>query len=168
MIRSIALSTLLLVGFGFAQSAWLGGIAVLGVVPDIPLVALIWISYVNGPICGPSSGFLAGIIEDLTSAAPVGFHAFVRTVVATAASLLHGSFFIDRFFLPIVLGILATVTKALAAGLLHLLFGSAVHAYSFLDKAIWLEAAYNGVIAPLVFLLLSPLRRALIPERGRP
>jgi len=167
MIRSIILSTLLLIGCSFAQSAWLGGIAVLGVVPDLSLVALIWISYMNGPVSGPASGFLAGLVEDFTSAAPLGFHAFVKTAVATAASLLHGSFFIDRFLLPIVLGTLGTIAKALAAGFLSLFFGSAVHSYSFLDRIIWLEAAYNGLVAPLVFFLLAPLKRALAPERGR-
>ncbi|HTX74389.1 MAG TPA: rod shape-determining protein MreD [Rectinemataceae bacterium] len=167
MIRSMLFSTILLVGFAFAQSAWLGGVAVLGVVPDLPLVALIWISYMNGPVVGPTVGFLEGLVEDFTTAAPLGFHAFIRTVVGTLASLMHGSFFIDRFLLPVVLGALGTIVKALAASFLALFFGAAVHSYSFLERMIWIEAAYNGLIAPFVFLLLSPLRRALAPQRGR-
>jgi rod shape-determining protein MreD len=167
VIRSIVLSTALLIGCSFAQAAWLGGIAILGVVPDISIVVLIWISYVNGPVAGPFTGFFAGIVEDLTSAAPLGFHAFVKTVVAALAALLHGSFFIDRFLLPIMLGALGTIVKALTAGVLALLFGGKIHSYSFVDRMLWIEVAYNGLIAPLVFFLLSPLKRALATERGR-
>jgi hypothetical protein len=32
---------------------------------------------------------------------------------------------------------------------------------------IWIEAAYNGAIAPFVFLLLTPLKRLLVTEMKR-
>lgn len=167
MIRTIILSSLLLVLCNFVQSTWFGAIAVLGVVPDLALVVLVWLSYENGLVEGPISGFVAGLAEDFISASPLGFHAFVKTAVATVSGLLHGSFFIDRVFLPVVLGIAATILKALATGLLSLLFGPVVHAYNFLDRMIWIEAAYNGVIAPVAFLLLTPLKRLLVTELKR-
>ena len=156
MIRSVVLSTILLVACALAQSAWFGGIAVLGVTPDLGLVVLIWLSYMNGLVAGPISGFLSGFAEDFLSASPLGFHAFIKTAVAAAASLLHGSFYIDKLLLPIILGFAGTIAKALAAGALFLLFGSKVHAYSLLERTLWIEAAYNGLLAPLVFLLLGP------------
>jgi rod shape-determining protein MreD len=167
MIRSVILSTLLLVACTFAQSTWFGGISIFGVVPDLSLIVLIWISYKNGSVEGPVSGFLSGLAEDFLSASPLGFHAFIKTAVAAATALLHGSFFIDRFLLPILLGIVGTLAKAIAAALLYLLFGSAIHVYSFLDRVLWIEAAYNGIIAPLVFLALAPLSRFLVTERRR-
>jgi rod shape-determining protein MreD len=167
MIRSVALSTILLVGCGLAQSTWFGGISILGVVPDLALVVLIWVSYRNGLVEGPACGFLSGLAEDFLSASPLGFHAFIRTAVASAASLLHGIFYVDKILLPIVLGVAGTLAKAIAAGALHLLFGSAAHVYSIFGKTLWIEAAYNGVISPLVFLALTPLSRFLVTERGR-
>lgn len=167
MIRSILFSTLLLAFATFAQSTWLGGIAVFGVVPDLSLLVLVWVSYKNGPVEGPVSGFLAGLIEDFLSASPLGFHAFIKTFVAAATSLLHESFFIDKLLMPLLLGIAATITKAIAAGALYLLFGSAIHAYSLFGRVLWIEAAYNGVLAPAVFLILAPLGRFLITEPGR-
>ncbi len=167
MIRTVLLSTLLLVGCALAQSTWLGGIAVFGVAPDLGLVVLIWVSYRNGLVEGPASGFLSGFAEDFLSASPFGFHAFVKTAVAASVALLHGTFYIDRLLLPLALGFAGTLAKALASGALFLLFGSRIQAYSFLDRSLWIEAAYNGLIAPLVFLLLSPLSRFLVSERGR-
>ncbi len=167
MLRSVLFSVLLLVACTLAQSAWFGAIAVFGVTPDIGLVALIWLSYKNGLVAGPVSGFLGGLAEDFLSASPLGFHAFIKTAVSAAASFLHGSFYIDRLLLPIVLGFAGTIAKAVAAGALFLLFGTKVHAYALFDRILWLEAAYNGLLAPLVFLLLSPMSRLLVSERKR-
>jgi rod shape-determining protein MreD len=167
MIKSIVFSTILLVGCTFAQSTWFGGIAIFGIVPDIGLLALIWLSYMNGLVEGPISGFLSGFAEDFLSASPLGFHAFIKTAVASAAALLHGSFYIDKLLLPVLLGFAGTIAKAIAADALYLLFGARIHVYSFLATGFWVEAAYNGLLAPLVFLLLTPLSRFLVTERGR-
>ena len=167
MIRSVIFSTILLIGCALAQSTWFGAIAVFGVTPDLGLVVLIWLSYRNGLIAGPASGFLSGLAEDFLSASPLGFHAFIKTAVASAAGLLHGTFFIDKLLLPIALGFAGTIAKAMAAGAAFLLFGAKVHAYSFLTGGLWVEAAYNGLIAPLTFLLLTPLKRFIVSERVR-
>lgn len=167
MIRSVMLSTIFLVVCDFVQSTWLGGIAIFGVVPDISLVVLIWVSYKNGLVEGPAAGFLSGLVEDFLSASPLGFHAFVKTAVATLMALLHGSFFIDRLVLPILFGIAGTLAKAIAAFALHLVFGSVIHVYAILERTLWIEEAYNGLIAPIVFLALTPLSRFLVTERGR-
>jgi rod shape-determining protein MreD len=167
MIRSICFSTILLVGCTFAQSTWFSSIAVFGVIPDLSLVVLIWLSYSNGLVEGPASGFLSGFAEDFLSASPLGFHAFIKTAVAAAAALLHGGFYIDKLLLPVALCFAGTIVKAIAAGALFILFGSKIHAYSLLDSVLWIEAAYNGVLAPLVFLLLGPLSRFLVTKRGR-
>jgi rod shape-determining protein MreD len=167
VIRTIVLSSLLLLGCSYVQSTWLGAIAILGVTPDLALVALIWISYKNGPVEGPVSGFISGLAEDILSASPLGFNAFLKTCVATCASLLHGVFFIDRLVVPFALGALGTLAKALSAGLLSLLFSGKVQCYNILDRVLWIEVAYNGLVAPIIFFVLSLLRRILVTERGR-
>jgi len=167
MIRSVLFSTLLLLLCSFAQSTWFGAIAIFGVIPDIGLLVLIWVSYINGRIEGPLSGFLSGFAEDFISASPLGFHAFIKTAISASASLLHGTFYIDKLLLPIALGFSGTIAKALAAGILFLLFGSKIHTYSLIDSPLWIESAYNAILAPPIFILLSPLRRFLVTERGR-
>ncbi len=167
MIRTIIISTLMMIASAYAQSTWFGAIAIFGVVPDLSLVILLWVSFKNGPIEGPVSGFLCGLFEDVISVAPLGFHAFTKTFVGTLGSFLHGSFFIDRLAFPIALGFLATLAKALAAWVLALFFGDKVHSYALLARVLWIEAGYNGLLAPIVFLLLTPFKRFLITERGR-
>jgi rod shape-determining protein MreD len=165
-MRAVVASYFLLVISILVQSTWFGSIAVLGVIPDLSLVILLWISYKNGIVEGPVAGFLSGLAEDFISAAPLGFNAFVKTAVASATALLHGSFYIDRIILPFVLGFVGTLLKAVAAELLSLFFGDKVRSYAFLERVLWIEAAYNGVLGPIVFFLLSPLKKILVTSRG--
>ena len=167
MIRTVVFSTLLLIGCTFAQSTWFGSIAILGVVPDVSILVLIWVSYRNGLIVGPVSGFLSGFAEDFLSASPLGLHAFIKTAIAAITTILHGSFFIDKVLLPVILGFAGTIAKVIAAGALFLLFGEKIHVYSFFSIGLWIEAAYNAVLAPFVFLLLGPLSRFLETEHWR-
>jgi rod shape-determining protein MreD len=167
MIRVIAVTTLIVAGSAFAQSTWFGAISILGVVPDLGMIILIWVAYRNGMVEGPVSGFLAGFVEDFLSAAPLGYNAFLKTIVASVASLLHGSFAIDRVFLPIAMGFTGTITKALSAEALALLFKGNLHSYSFTSRVFWIEAAYNAALAPIVFALLSLTKGLLITKQGR-
>lgn len=167
MIRTVVLSSLLLIVCSFVQSTWLGAISVLGATPDLALLVLIWVSYKNGLVEGPASGFIAGLAEDAISASPLGFNAFIKTFVASLSGLLHGTFFIDKVFFPLLLGAAGTLVKALGAAVLSLLFGARVQSYDFLDRRLWIEAAYNALVAPIVFLLLSRAKRLLITESKR-
>jgi len=167
MIRVIAITTLLVAVSAFAQSTWFGAIAILGVVPDLGMIILIWVSYRNGPVEGPVAGFLAGFIEDFLSAAPLGYNAFLKTAVAFLTSLLHGSFAIDRVFLPFVMGFAGTVAKAASAEALAWLFKGALHSYSLASRVFWIEAALNAILSPIIFALLGLIKRLLITEQGR-
>jgi cell shape-determining protein MreD len=84
-----------------------------------------------------------------------------------AVSLLHGSFFIDRLFLPFVLGAAGTLAKAISIASLSLFFGDKVHSYSFLDRILWIEAAYNGLLAPAAFFMLSLVKKLFSMTQGR-
>jgi len=167
VIRTVFLSSSLLIVSVFIQSTWLSSIAVLGVIPDISLVILIWVSFKNGPIEGAFSGFLAGLAEDCISASPLGFHTFLKTIVASITSLLHGSFAIDRIFIPFILGCGATLFKAIAASILSLLFGPSIHVYNFFARDIWIEVAYNGLLSPFFFFLLSLFAKYLITDQAK-
>jgi rod shape-determining protein MreD len=155
MIRSTLLSAIVVLCLDYIQATWFGPIRVLGVAPDLALLFIVWTAYRGGPIVGAATGFISGFALDGISAAPLGYSSFLRTCIAWLASLLHGSFTIDRILFPFLLGALATVFKALASLLLELLFGDAVKAYDFFASPLWLETAYTALAAPIAFLLFS-------------
>jgi rod shape-determining protein MreD len=151
----ILLSALFLAALTFIQASWLDPIRVLGVRPDLGLVAVVWLAYRRGPVEGCSASFISGFVDDALSVAPLGFNALVKTLVAWAASLFHGAIHVDRLFLPFLFVAGASILKALAVNGLSLLFRGALPAYDLLSRTLWVEVGYSALVAPLCFFLFD-------------
>ena len=160
---SLALVSLLVV----VQSTWLGFIAVYSVIPDLSLIALVYIAFKSPNLQGQGVGFVAGLLQDGISAAPFGLNAFVKTAVAWLANLLSGKFYIDRLLMPALFGFSMTLAKAAYLAILSSLFSGKIIGYDFLGKTLWIEAAYNAVVSPFMFMLLGPLDRFIVPKDTR-
>lgn len=167
MMLHVAFSTLILIALTLVQTTWLAPIAIFGARPDLGLLAMVWMAYRNGPVVGVSSGFISGLVDDVMSAAPLGFSAFIKSLLSWAASFLHGSIELDRVLMPMLLGAASTLAKAGASLFLGLMFKTSVETYDLLGRRFWVEVAYNALLAPLLFLLLGLLFRLIDGERKR-
>jgi rod shape-determining protein MreD len=137
------------------QSTLLNAINLGGVHPDLALIVLIFVSMRRGAMVGQVSGFAAGFLEDLMNVSPLGFHSLLRTVMGFLYGLLSGNVFIDPFLMPIILAVVATVLKGLLSGLVSAIFGLAASGFITFTGRLWIEAGYNGVVAPFLFALLN-------------
>jgi len=167
MLRRWLLSFGLIAILIVVQSTWLDFIAVFSVVPDLSLIAVVYIAFKSPGLQGQSVGFAAGLLQDGISAAPFGLNAFVKTAIAWLANLLSGKFYIDRILMPAIFGSVATLAKAGYLAILSAFFSGKILSYDFLGSVLWIEVAYNALAAPMLFLLLSPLDRFLIPTEKR-
>jgi rod shape-determining protein MreD len=168
VIRSLVVSSLLCLLFLYAQTTWLQAIAMLGVVPDLALITLVYVSFRNVGMEGMALGFASGIAQDVLSAAPLGLNALVRTLVGFVFGLASGKVYADRLLFPVMLSAGATLLKALSIGGIALIFPRHIAAYDLLASKLWIEIAYNALVAPILFLLFSALGPLLVtPRRGR-
>ena len=138
------------------QTTVLGIVAVRGVTPDLLLILLVFLALRRGSMSGQIAGFSGGLLEDLVSLAPLGFHALVRTLVGFSAGTLHGLIRTSATAVPVlILG--ASVVKGLASAFLGLVFD--IHPdMHLLEGRFWIEAAYSAVLAPFLFALLGRVR----------
>jgi len=162
-LLSLALVSILIV----IQSTWLEYIALYSVIPDLSLLAIVYISFKSPGLQGQSLGFIAGLLQDGISAAPFGLNSLIKTSIAWLANLLSGKFYIDKFLMPALFGSVATLVKALNLTILATIFPGNILTYDLLSSVLWIEVAYNAVLAPVLFLFLSPLDRFLIPMEKR-
>jgi len=158
MIKSIVWTVTLSVIAWILQSTLIAKIAFFNVIPDIALCIVVFSAYVNGTMTGQVSGFFSGVFLDFLSAAPLGLNCLVRTVIGALAGIFKGAFFLDIFFMPVILCSLATILKALVVLIIHLFMGPAVPAYSFTSSKLWIELGLNALSAPILFLLLKNFR----------
>ncbi len=145
------------------QSTLLHWIAVRGVIPDLGLIVLVFVAIRRGSMTAQLSGFVSGVVEDVLSLSPLGFHAFIRTVVGFLYGLTEGGIFVDPILMPVILIIIATIFKALISSLLVVFLSIPAAGFGLFTGPLWIELGYNAVLAPFLFAALG-LLKALKPR----
>ncbi|MDR2758551.1 MAG: rod shape-determining protein MreD [Spirochaetaceae bacterium] len=155
MGRHVIWATVFALIAAILQSTLFSHLEIYHAVPDLALGILVFSAYNNGIMTGQLTGFFSGFLLDFLSAAPLGFNAFIRTMVGFLTGRMKGTFFLDIFFLPMGLCAGATIVKALLVFLLHLLFAGAIPAYPLQGPTLWVELLLNSLSAPILFGFLK-------------
>ena len=149
------------------EAAVLSNLAFLPVMPDLVMLVIVYVSFMNASTIGSTTGFISGLLIDFLSASPIGLNAFTKTVTGYVAGKFAGAFNLDRIVIPALMGLGATVLKAVVTWILSFFFGPSVIAYRLIGFALWLEIVANVVCAPLIFALLAQFP-SLFVRRGNP
>lgn len=137
------------------QSTLLQRFSIAGVVPDVSLILLIFFANRQGSMQGQISGFASGLIQDFLSTAPLGFYAFIRTIIGFLYGLSKGKFFVDPILLPIILVVVGTLFKAVFTGVLGLFFIPPESMEPVFGQKLWIELGFNALVSPFLFGLLK-------------
>ena len=62
----------------------------LGVKPDLQLILVVFLALRRGSMSGQIAGFVGGLLEDVVTLSPLGFHAIVKALVGFCAGLPYG------------------------------------------------------------------------------
>jgi len=153
-LSSPLFSTILVTVFAVLQSVFFRHGLVAGVTPDFALIFLIFSANQHGSLKAQSTGFISGIIQDLLSITPLGFHAFTRTVIGSLYGIFKGKLFIDPILVPMLLAAVGTLLKAIFGFLLLSIFDQE-HASMVFTVGLGVEIGLNTLAAPFLFGLLK-------------
>jgi rod shape-determining protein MreD len=134
-------------------------IAIAGVVPNFLLLVVVTLALVEGPVAGASAGFAAGLIFDLLGTGPVGPMALVLTVTGFMAGQLHENMFAEGWLLPLTVLSIASLSSALAYGLMLDMLGAGGPFWQALFTKMLPEAIYDTALALLVYPWLARFLR---------
>lgn len=154
MFKSYSLSMLAILCFALFETVILSNITVLPAVPDMVLIASIYISLLNGRGMGEITGFSSGLILDFLSASPFGFNCIFRTLISYIAGFFGGSINFKGFFIPFMAGLFGTLSKAVFIWLLSLFYTSVIR-YDILSIPFLFELVSNAFLSPIVFKLMD-------------
>ena len=160
MFKSYSLSMLVILCFALLETAILSNITVLPAIPDMVLLASIYISFLNGRGMGEITGFSSGLILYFLSASPFGFNCIFRTLISYIAGFFGGSVNFKGFFIPFMAGLFGTLSKAIFIWILSLFYTSVIR-YDILSLPFLFELFANALLAPLVFKLMDAFSRNL-------
>ena len=153
-LSSALFSTILISAFAVLQSVFFRHGLIAGVTPDFALIILIFSANQHGSLKAQSTGFISGIIQDLLSVTPLGFHAFTRTVIGSLYGIFKGKLFIDPILVPMILAAVGTLLKAIFGFLLLSIFDQEYTSVVF-TAGLGVEIGLNTLAAPFLFALLK-------------
>lgn len=167
MLKSFAVSALILLCFVVFETAILSNAIFLPAVPDFLLIVTLYVSVHNGRLFGVSSGFVSGMLLDFLSVSPFGLNCLLRTIIGYIAGLFNKTLNMTGIFLPILIGFCATLLKILLVGIISVFFPDSVASYSLFSKSFLFELTANSLLTPLVFRFLGVFDNIILldPEK---
>lgn len=162
MIKSFSISTLIVLCASLIESTVLTNITSLPAIPDLVLICVLYFSIENGKLMGETTGFVSGLLLDFLSACPFGLNCLLRTILGYLGGLFNKTLNTDGFFVPALLGLCATIIKALLLWIISFLYPSAVVAYNPFTLLFLFELLFNTVLTPFIFKFLSLFHTSLL------
>ena len=137
------------------QTTWLGLFSVGGVVPDL---ALIWVVYCGvrfSKTIGVGSGMATGLLQDSLSGGLLGVNTLSKSFIGLFFSALKDKIFVEGI-VPVAFFL---ILSSLFDGFVFYLSMNTVLqgevSSSFLYQSMPIYSFYNGVIGPVLFLVLN-------------
>lgn len=135
-------------------------LAIGGVVPNILLLVVVTLSFVEGPSAGAVAGFMAGLLLDLLSTGPVGAWALVLSITGYAGGMLSENLFAEGWLAPVTVAIVAGLLADFSYLLAVTILGVGPAFWESLVRAVFPRALYNAVLVVLAYPWLARFLRA--------
>lgn len=158
MIKKFFVSSAFLVACIILQSTVLRYLTVYDVIPNIYLIFLVYTAFYNGGLHGTTCGFISGLIEDVISISPLGFHALIKMIIGSLFSSFNGLVILDSLIMPMFLVTFATILNRVFAFGVISIFSLSVPVHSIFSKYFLIEIAYNTLLTPFLFFIADHIR----------
>lgn len=151
MIRSILWALGILGILLLLQTTVLSYLVLWGVKANLLLLVFIVLATQNGSFVSQIVGFVLGLVVDMVTTAPLGFHAFLFSLAGYLFGLGSGKVYFDPIVMPALLGLLATLFDVVVRSLLNLVFQLGEPLSAFVNFGFLIQLVLNLVLSPVVF-----------------
>ncbi len=122
------------------------------VVPDITLVVLISVAFIEGQMPATAAGFVAGLLKDLVSVRGFGVNALTHTIIGYIAGAFETNIISNTLILMIMVAAATLVSQFFYVFIAFML--SYQIDYLFWGYAV-LAAIYNAIISPFIYFAVN-------------
>lgn len=167
MLKTFSFSTLIIICLAMIETMILSNLMFLPAVPDLVLIAAIYIAMLNGKTAGVIVGFISGLILDWMTGAPFGYNCLLRTIICYIAGFFYGNLNFKGIFISILIGLVATFLKVFITWLMTLFYPNTVLNYSLVSMSFFIELLLNSILSPILFKILSCFDKHItLPHSG--
>lgn len=155
MIKVFSVSTLILFILAMVETTILSNFSFLPAVPDLVLLASIYIAMMNGKAAGVIIGFVSGLILDFITGCPFGYNCLLRTIICYFAGFFNKNLNFKGIFIPFLIGLCGTFGKVFVTWLISLFYPNTVITYSMISVSFFTELLLNSILAPVIFKIVG-------------
>lgn len=163
--RILALATVVLLAVAL-QSTLLARLTLLGVIPQLVLVVVVSLAFLDGPRVGVVVGFAGGLLQDLLlPQSVIGLTALVYTLVGYGVASLRQFAPGESVWSPVLAVALASAVAEFGYAILAIILGQPWVSISFTAKVTGLVVLYDTLLTPFAFPLVRKVADRFRPER---
>ncbi len=134
-------------------------ISLFGVTPNLLLLVVITLAFVEGSSAGATVGFVAGLLMDLLSSGPIGAWALVMSVTGYLSGSLKQNLFAEGWLAPVTVGVIAALVADFAYLVVVSVIGVGPAFWPALGRLVLPRALYNAVLVMLAYPWLARFLR---------
>lgn len=142
------------------QIAFAPHMEIFGVSPNIPLLVVITLGFVQGPSAGAIAGFAAGLALDLIGTGPVGAWALVLSVTGYVTGMLQENMFAEGWLAPVTVAVIAGLLADTTYLLVLTVLGVAPEFWPTFVSVVLPGAVYNALLVLLIYPWLARFLRS--------
>ncbi len=163
--RAAALTAVIVVAIA-VQSTLLSEATLLGIVPQLVLVVVVSIAYLEGDRAGIVTGFTGGLVQDLLlPESIVGLTALVYTLIGYTVGVIRQYSIKESVWTPVAAVAAASAIAEIGYAALAILLGERWVSLIYTLKVTGLVVVYNTLLTPFVFPLVRRVADRFRPER---
>lgn len=149
------------------QTTVLAQLTLLGVIPQLVLVVVIALAWLEGERVGVTAGFFGGLLLDLQlpPASIVGLTALVYTFVGYGVGYFRQYSVGESVWSPVLAVAVGSLIAEWGYALLAILLGRAWVSLAFTTKVAALVVLYDALLTPFIYPLVRRVSERFRPER---
>jgi rod shape-determining protein MreD len=163
--RMVAVGVLVVLALAL-QSAVLARLTLLGVIPQLVLVVVVSVAYLQGERAGVVAGFAGGLLQDLLlPQSIVGLTALVYTLIAYGVGYLRQYTTAESVWTPVLAVAIASAIAEVSYSCLAILLGQPWVSFADTMKFTGLIVLYDTLLTPFIFPIVKRVSERVEPKR---
>jgi rod shape-determining protein MreD len=148
------------------QSTLLAKATLLGVIPQLVLVVVVSVAYLDGDRVGVASGFIGGLLQDLLLPGSIaGLTALVYTLIGYSVGRVRQLTTAETVWVPVAAVAGASALAEIGYAALAISLGQEWVSLGFTLQVTGLVVLYNTLLTPFVYPLVRKVADRFRPER---
>lgn len=148
------------------QSTLLSQITLLGVIPQLVLVVVVTMAFLDGPEVGVTTGFFGGLLQDMIVPHSIaGLTALVYTLVAYGVGTIRQHSSGESVWTPVLTMAVASAVAEFGYALLAIILGQPFVSIAHTAKIAGLVVLYNTLLTPFVYPAVRRIADRVRPEK---